>query len=186
MSIRPILAAPFALALAITSAQAIEIHFPVALDNEGFEGIAADTGTTLVAGQPTEQALRDLANNGYSTVINLRRASEMDDREKVAFDEAALVEALGLTYVNIPLGGDDHPYTPAALSAFEQAMAAAEGKVLLHCRSAWRASQMWAAYLVSSQGFEPAEAVRHAEAINFDSVPMEALLGRELELRFAE
>lgn len=182
----PALAALLTLVLATTTGQAIEVHFPVEIDNDGFEGIAADTGTTLVSGQPTEEALRTLASNGYSTVINLRRPSEMDDREKVSFDEAALVEELGLTYVNIPLGGDDHPYSPAALGTFEQAMAQAEGKVLLHCRSAWRASQMWAAYLVSAQGFEPAEAVDHAEAINFDSVPMEDLLGRDLELQFAE
>ena len=34
------------------------------------------------------------------------------------------------------------------LDTFTAAMATAEGKVLLHCTIAWRASHLWAAYLI--------------------------------------
>ncbi|MEQ1609020.1 MAG: sulfur transferase domain-containing protein [Hyphomonadaceae bacterium] len=162
------------------------VHFPQKLaSTEGFQGTIADTGPAYIAGQPTEAALRKLAAQGLKTIINLRRQSEMENRQEVPFDEAAVAKELGVTYVNVPLGGPDNPYTPAAVEKVAAALKDANGKVLLHCTIAWRASHMWAAYLVKEKNMSYADAVKAGEAINLNgytppgatSAPLEGLLG---------
>jgi uncharacterized protein (TIGR01244 family) len=145
--------------------------FPERLEPDGFRDVLADVGPAYIAGQPDEAALERLAAEGVSTVISLRTPQEMDNREVVPFDEAATLAALGLDYVHIPLGSDEYPYTEDAVDAFAAALEGAEGKTLLHCTVAWRASHMWAAYLIKYQGMSVEDAVRHAEAINFGAEP---------------
>ena len=141
----------------------------------------------FIAGQPTERALRELKAQGVTTVINLRMPQEM---ERVGFDEAKLVADLGMKYVYIPMRGGtgEMSYSPATLAKFTDAMRTAQGKVLLHCTVAWRASHIWAAYLIQ-QGVKDEVALAHARAINLmddhrmdDSgkQPVEMFLGRKV------
>jgi uncharacterized protein (TIGR01244 family) len=117
---------------------------PVTLDPAGlFQSTFVSVGDDMfVGGQPTEIALRDLRAKGVTTIVNLRMPQEM---ARVGFDEAALARELGMRYVHIPMNGSpENPYGPKALDAFAAAMASADGKVLLHCTIAWRASHLWA------------------------------------------
>ena len=157
-------------ALAPGAAQAEDaIKFPEKLPRTDFQAVIADAGPLYIAGQPSEAALRDLAAKGVKTVINLRTQPEMDNRKAVPFDEAALAKELGLTYVHIPLGGPDTPYTPEAVEKFASAFESAkDSKVLLHCTVAWRASHMWAAYLVKHKGYTIEQAIKETEAINLN------------------
>lgn len=141
----------------------------------------------FISGQPTEQALRDLHAQGVTTVVNLRTPEEMTKR--VPFDEAALVKQLGMEYVYLPMRGTaEFPYSPAALKSFAGAMAGAKGKVLLHCTIAWRASHLWAAYLIQYRDVPVATALAQTRAINLmddmrmdgDQQPVEGFLGRTL------
>lgn len=119
---------------------------PVVLNNEGlFQAKFASVGDDMfIGGQPTEKALRDLRAKGVTTIVNLRMPEEM---KKVGFDEAALAKELGIRYLHIPMRGTkENPYGPKELDAFTAAMDSADGKVLLHCTVAWRASHLWAAY----------------------------------------
>ena len=161
-------------------------EFPIALEIDGFRDVIARSGSVYISGQPTEEGLQWLSENAVTTVVNLRTQPEMDDREKVPFDEASKVAELGMKYVHIPLGGDDTPYTPEAVEAFASAVESSQGKVLLHCTVAWRASHMWAAYLVRYRGLSVDEAVRHGRAINLGTLPLEELLGSELRIELAE
>ena len=145
------------------------VKFPEKIQRTDFQGVIADAGPAYVAGQPSEAALRDMAAKGVKTVINLRTQREMDNRQQVPYDEAAVAKELGMTYVHIPLGGADTPYTPKAVETFAKAFEAANGKVLLHCTVGWRASHMWAAYLVKHKGYTLEEAKRNAAAINLGS-----------------
>jgi protein tyrosine phosphatase (PTP) superfamily phosphohydrolase (DUF442 family) len=45
-----------------------------------------------IAGQPTADGIRQLPDQGVTTVVNLRTPAEM---ARVGFDEAALVASLG-------------------------------------------------------------------------------------------
>ena len=155
----------------------------------GFEGEIRGLwrdGRVFIGGQPDEVALARFAKIGVTVVVNLRTTAEMDDRERVPFDEAAVVDSLGMEYVHIPLGGDDHPYTPEAVSRFADVLEHSDGLVLLHCTVAWRASYMWSAYLVREQGFSLDEAMARGESIAIGDLPIEGLLGRSLVLVFAD
>lgn len=162
---------------------------PVTLDTTGrFLAKYASVGEdVLIAGQPTADALRELQRQGVTTVVNLRMPDEM---ARVGFDEAALVKELGMNYVYLPVrGGTDHPYSPETVRRFADAMANAKGKVLLHCTIAWRASHLWAAYLIQYRGVAVDSALANARLINLmddhrmgesGRQPVEDFLGRDL------
>ena len=161
---------------------------PVLLATDGlFQERYAKVGDDLfIAGQPTERALRELKAQGVTTVINLRSPEEM---ARIGFDEPKLIAELGMKYVYIPMRGNDAlPYTPDGLQKFTEAMKSADGKVLLHCTIAWRASHRWGAYLIQ-QGVPAAQAIQHTRAINLMDThrmssggkqPIEEFLGRSV------
>jgi uncharacterized protein (TIGR01244 family) len=140
---------------------------PVNLDTTGlFLERATQIGEDIfVTGQPTERALRELKAQGVTTVVNLRTPEEMT--RNVPFDEAAVVTSLGMRYVYLPVRGtSEYPYAPATLEKFAAAVSSANGKVLLHCTVAWRASHLWAAYLIKQRGVPVDSALANARAIN--------------------
>lgn len=143
-------------------------------------------GRILIGGQPDEPAFHRFKEMGVTVVVNLRSTAEMDDRDRVPFDEAAVVAGLGMEYVHIPLGGDDHPYTPQAVDRLADVLDRHDGPVLLHCTVAWRASYMWAAYLVREQGFSLEDAMVRGEAMAISDLPIEGLLGRQLQFGYAD
>jgi len=142
------------------------VSTPIILDTTGlFLERAARVGEDMfVTGQPTERALRELREQVVTTVVNLRTPEEMT--RNVKFDEAALVASLGMQYVYLPVrGNDQYPYSPATLAKFAAAVSNAKGKVLVHCTVAWRASHLWAAYLID-RGIPVDSALANARAIN--------------------
>ena len=163
---------------------------PVLLATEGmFQERYAKVGDDLfIAGQPTERALREMKAQGVTTIVNLRMPQEMS---RIGFDEEKLIAELGMKYVHIPVrggGNEEYAYSPRTLKTFTDVMKSAEGKVLLHCTVAWRASHLWAAYLIQ-EGVDPAAALKHTRAINLmddhrmdDSgkQPAEMFLGRAI------
>jgi uncharacterized protein (TIGR01244 family) len=156
---------------------------PVALDTTGmFLAKFARVGDDVfIGGQPTERGLRELQAQGVTTVVNLRTPEEMT--RNVAFDEAALVRSLGMTYVYIPMRGNaDYPYSPDAVTKFAEAMRNTNGKLLLHCTVAWRASHLWGAYLIKARGIPIDSALANARAINLsdERPPIEQLLDQSL------
>jgi uncharacterized protein (TIGR01244 family) len=161
---------------------------PVTLDNEGlFQAKFVRVGDDMyIGGQPTEKAIRQLRADGVTTIVNLRMPEEM---ARVGFDEEALAKELGIRYVHIPMrGSPENPYGPKQLDAFAAAMASADGKVLLHCTIAWRASHLWAAYLIRERGVPAAAAIAQARQINLmDGMrmtngpqPLEGFLGHSV------
>ena len=143
-------------------------------------------GRVYIGGQPSQAALAALRGLGVTVVVNLRTPAEMEDRQRVPYDEAAAVAELGMEYVSIPLGGDQHPYTPAAVDRFAKALADHPGPVLLHCTVGWRASYLWVAYLIREQGFTLHDALARGEAIAISPDPLEGLLARQLSVQFAD
>lgn len=148
---------------------------PVALDTTGmFQAKFASVGDDMfIGGQPTEKALRELRAKGVTTLVNLRMPTEM---AQVGFDEAGLAKELGIKYVHIPMrGSPENPYGPKELDTFAAAMASADGKVLLHCTVAWRASHLWAAYLIRERKMPVATALAQTRLINLaDDRPLGA------------
>ncbi len=156
---------------------------------DGFEGVTGGVfqdGRIYIAGQPDDEKLRQFQKLGVTAVVNLRTPQEMDNRDRVPFDEAALVTSLDMEYVHIPLGGDDYPYTPEAVAAFAAVLERHAGPVLLHCTVAWRASYLWAAYLIHYHDFQLASALDRGEAIAIGPSPLQGLLDRPLSMSYDE
>jgi len=173
-----------------TSADKIaKLSAPVRLDTTGlFRAAIARVGDDIfVGGQPTERALRDMREQGVTTVVNLRTPQEMT--RSVKFDESALVAQLGMKYVYLPVGGGaEYPYSTETVTKFSQAVRETKGKVLLHCTVGWRASHLWAAYLIGERGVPVEDALANARAINLGDndtrmpgrQPVEEFLNRSL------
>src|SRR5258705_278728 len=143
------------------------LRAPVILDSTGlFQARFAKVGEDIfVAGQPTERALQEMRDQGVTTVVNLRTPEEM--KNNVDFDEQAVVARLGMRYVYLPVRGNaEYPYSPETVTKFAEAVRTANGKVLLHCTVAWRASHLWAAYLIKERGIPVDSALANARAIN--------------------
>lgn len=153
---------------------------PVILDTTGmFQAKFVRLGDDIfIGGQPTAKALRELKAQGVTVVVNLRTPQEM--QSAVKFDEPALVKELGMRYVYIPMRGTaEFPYGPDAVAKLAEAVRSANGKVLLHCTIAWRASHLWAAYLIKERGVPVETALANARAINLMDTMRAGSAGRQ-------
>jgi len=141
----PAAAAPAAVEPAIAAAAAIE--FTDLLPN-GLEPLPG----VVVGGQPTLAQLDEAATRGLKTVINLRTAGESDIGR-------AQVEARGMAYVELPIGGVQD-LTAANAAALDAALAAAEHPVMLHCGSGNRVGALLALRAHYVEGASADEALR--------------------------
>ena len=123
-----------------------------------------------VAPQIMPADVADIAAAGYRGIINNRpEGEEPGQPDGAAIRHAA--EALGLAYVEIPVGhsGFAHPQLDAMTAAM------ANGPVLAFCRSGTRSCMLWA--LASAKaGAEPAELFRKAAAAGYDLSPVGGML----------
>jgi len=147
-----------------------------------FEEKAKPVNDLLIFGpQPEQNDLSELKDNNIQKVISFRTPEEI---EKLEYQQATALEELGIEFANIPIGGDDHPYSPATYNALIDELAgisAEDGPVLLHCKSGWRASVVGVAYLVKHQGMPLDEAVEYA--VGWWPMSLEKVLGTELTLQ---
>jgi len=133
--------------------------------------------------QPQLADFETLKSAGFTKVINMRNPDEMD---KLNFYEDYLLKKANIEYHLIPIGGEEFKYTPAKLEEFAQSLESSQGKILLHCASGHRASQLWAAYQVKYKGKSPDEALEMVKDMGWWPMPMEALLGKKLHVTIAE
>ncbi|MBV6413761.1 MAG: hypothetical protein IT479_11875 [Xanthomonadales bacterium] len=138
-------------------------------------------GGLLIGGQPTQADWPALKAAGIRRVINLRTPEEMGT---IGYDQAAELQALGISYQTHPVGGNAHPYTPALVEVFDAQMRAGGGDLLLHCASGVRAGQLYAAWLVRYRGYTPEAALRTLEPLGGWPLPLEKLLGRPLRVEW--
>lgn len=103
------------------------------------------------AGQPALEEIPTLPEKGYSTIVNLRTPGE-----PYVDEERRLAEEAGLDYVHIPI----LPQTMSLADAQElaDAIAEAEGNVLIHCASGHRVGALWALEQGLTQGLTPEQA----------------------------
>ena len=137
----------------------------------------------IIGPQPPEDALGEFTNGDIATVINFRSTPEI---KGMGFDQSALLDAAGVDYHHIGIGGDES-YSPEKLEQFNAAMeAAGTDHILLHCRSGHRASQMYAAWLVKYRGLSPDQALERVAPSGWWPMPMEQLLGQPLSVSVQE
>lgn len=116
----------------------------------------------IVSGQPSAAQIKALSQEGFVTVINLRRDGEFDE-----FDEEELVTGLGMKYVHIPVKNIKSIDEEDA-EALHTAVSDAQGPVLLHCTIGWRAAGLLAIERYLKHGASPDEAHRVAVAAHME------------------
>ncbi|ALF56593.1 beta-lactamase hydrolase-family protein [Nostoc piscinale CENA21] len=99
-----------------------------------------------IAGQITLDQLKQLAEEGYQSVINLRSPDETSSLD----NEKEKVELLGLQYINFPtnLGEINHQ---AALDIF-QVINKSSKPTLIHCDDSIRSAAIVLLYIATKQG----------------------------------
>lgn len=149
---------------------------PIATGDDPYVPVYSD-GDVLVSAQPSESLLRELADADVTMVINCRTAGEMAN---VGFNEARLVKSLGMKYIEIPLGGNEG-YEPKDVEALKAAMDGhRDGKVLMHCASGGRSTQLWIAHLAMNEGMTLEQAQDRARAAGMlRPTSIERLLGKQ-------
>ncbi len=97
------------------------------------------TSKLATSGELGEGALEELAEKGIKTIIDLRNGLEQGQEE-----EKNKAEALGLTYINIPIHAS--LLKEEQVEKFIKAMDSAKKPILLHCISGNRAGAMLSIY----------------------------------------
>lgn len=126
--------------------------------------------------QPSVNDINEFAAEEITVVINTRTQAEM---EQLDFTESDELKKLDIAYGLVEIG-QGHDYSPDKLAAFNELMTAHGGeKMVLHCRSGHRASQLYAAWLVKYQGKSEKEALQAIQSDESElSDSMKALLGQ--------
>ena len=136
---------------------------------------AVEHGTVIVSAQPTLADLQSLSQRGVQRVFNLRTDEEMAPAE-LGYDEADVLAKNGIAYGRAPVAGASG-FNPEALEQFRRFMESGQGKVVLHCASGARASQLFAAYEVKYLGKSPDEALRGLAPFGGWPLPLERMTG---------
>lgn len=126
---------------------------PIVREIEGLANARAVGDDLLFGGQPTPAALAALAAKGYRTVLSTRAEGELP------WDEAALVDSLGMRFVSIPMASPVEAITDRMVDQFDALMREAERPLLLHCGSGNRVAGLWAVWLAEREGVEPTQAL---------------------------
>jgi len=156
----------------ILRAQSISIADPVMIDSS-FN--LYKSGNIYLSGQPTRENFDYLKDQGIKLVINIRTEPEMEKFAKEKYDESSYLKEKGIEYLQIGVGGTDG-FKPEIINAISAKIGDQQGKVLIHCGSAARATLVWMAWLVKNKYCTLDEAIRLGEKARF-SFPLSGLLG---------
>jgi uncharacterized protein (TIGR01244 family) len=118
----------------------------------------------LIGGQPDEEALRKAAAAGIQVVVNMR-----GENEAIDFDEARLVNELGMTYLQLPISGASD-LTAENVEAFGQLLnTIGTQPTLMHCGSGNRVGALFALQ-AGAAGADVETAIEHGRAHGLTSL----------------
>lgn len=127
---------------------------------EEIRGFVSLSDNLATAGQPSEEQIRELAQEGFEVIINL---GLLDPRYCLE-NEAGLVHSLGLEYCHIPV--DFQAPKLEDLKQFFEAMQASQGKKLfVHCAANYRVSSFISLYGQAKLGWSLRQAEEHIEKL---------------------
>jgi len=99
------------------------------------------TPTLATSGTISTGGIKELAEKGFSTIIDLRTENEGTAEEKNN------VESAGMSYINIPVTGAGINHKQ--LAVFTKAIESAQAPILVHCASGNRVGALWTTYRLS-------------------------------------
>ncbi len=105
------------------------------------------TDDIAIGGQPTVSQLAQVAEAGYSVVVNLA----MHDSDNAIPEEGSVVASQGMSYVHLPVPSDAP--TPEHVQTFFKVMDSFDGeRVFVHCVVSGRVSAFMHRYMMLRKG----------------------------------
>lgn len=116
-----------------------------------------------IAGQITSEQLKQLADDGYKSVLNLRSPDEQGLME----NEQEKVEFFGLQYINFPTNIEEINHQ-STLNIF-QTINQLSKPTLIHCDDSIRSAAIVLLYIATKQGIAFEQALQ--QTINLGLIP---------------
>jgi len=130
----------------------------------GISTFAQVETTIACGGSTTPEAIREIRNMGFKSVINLRLASEPG---AMVEEEGAVVKAAGMNYVHLPFNAQSPD--PKLIDNFIAAVSApANTPAYVHCAAGGRAAALWMIKRVKADGWPEARALEEANALGLN------------------
>ena len=118
-----------------------------------------------VGPQPSEAELRQLAGEGFKSVVNFRTDGE-EDQPLSPTDERATVNSLGMAYCSVPVSMET--MGPGKVDLFRLHFADLPKPVFAHCKSGKRAGAMVMMHVAVERGMSGEETLKRAEEMGFE------------------
>ncbi|MGD8341792.1 MAG: sulfur transferase domain-containing protein [Gammaproteobacteria bacterium] len=130
-------------------------------DVEGITNFAHIETTVACAGAITPESVAEIKRMGFSSIINLRRASEQGANIEA---EAAAAETADIRFFHLPFGGN--PLDPGVADQFLEVITAADTEpAFIHCAGGGRAAMMWMLKRVVVDAWDVDRALEEATAL---------------------
>ena len=160
------LVSAFAAILLVAAGTVVAVQAQNFQQEEGPEGVPNYTrvdASVACAGATGPEAMPEIRERGFNTVINFRTAGERNARVEASREAA---EDVGLNYVHIPFREPTDELVDQFLDTVAEP---ANQPVYIHCGSANRVGFMWLIKRVKQDGYSIEDATVEAEAIGLRS-----------------
>ena len=117
-----------------------------------------------VGPQPSEEQLKELARQGFRSVVNFRTDGE-DDQPLSPAQEGETVKALGMEYLHVPVSMKS--MAPETVDRFRQRYPDLPKPVFAHCKSGKRAGAMVMMHVAAQSGMSGEQTLEQAERMGF-------------------
>ena len=158
---------PFCSALLVLSAftaVSVSAQQVVKKDIAGVSTFAQLESTIACGGSTKPEAIREIRNMGFKSVINLRLANE---EGAMVEEEGAAVRAAGMNYVHLPFNAQSPD--PQLIDNFIAAVTKpANTPAYVHCAAGGRAAALWMIKRVKADGWTVDRALVEANALGLN------------------
>ena len=118
-----------------------------------------------VGPQPTEEQLKQLATEGFKSVVNLRMPGE-EEQPLSPDQEGEKVRALGMQYLHIPVS--KKAMQPEQVDSFRQEISRLPEPVFVHCHLGKRAGALVMMHTACEAGMSGDQTLERAEQMGFE------------------
>lgn len=133
-------------------------------DIAGISTFAQVESTIACGGSTKPEAIREIKNMGFKSVINLRLASEEGAQVE---EEGAVVKSVGMNYVHLPFNMQTPD--PKLIDNFIAAVTApANQPAYVHCAAGGRAAALWMVKRVLADGWDETRALTEANLLGLN------------------
>jgi uncharacterized protein (TIGR01244 family) len=158
---------PFCSALLVLlafTAVSVSAQQVVKKDIAGVSTFAQLESTIACGGSTKPEAIREIRNMGFKSVVNLRLATE---EGAMVEEEGAAVRAAGMNYVHLPFNAQSPD--PQLIDNFIAAVTKpANTPAYVHCAAGGRAAALWMIKRVKADGWTVDRALVEANALGLN------------------